>query len=152
MKYLGIPYAKAKRFENPTDPDSWNTTRNATAFGKHCPQPTKDPKKPLGNLADTSEDCLFVNVFAPNKQGVNSSGLAVMLWIHGGAYAFGSGGSSNFDGGVLASEEGVIVVTINYRVGALGFLSTGNGTDLKGNYGMLDQVHAMKWVKKNIKR
>ncbi|XP_031571702.1 uncharacterized protein LOC116305862, partial [Actinia tenebrosa] len=152
-KFLGIPFAKAKRFENPTDPDKWTAARDATKFGKRCPQPYYKPGPPLSGLSKASEECLFINIFVPGQKTKNSSeGLAVMVWIHGGAYVFGTGSSSLYDGGVLATEEGVLVVTFNYRLGALGFLSTGSESDLKGNYAMLDQVHALKWVKKNIRR
>lgn len=150
-KYLGIRFAKAKRFENPSNPDPWTKTVDAISFGKHCPQPTRDPRDPLSNINDTSEDCLFLNVYAPEAEPSDAGGYAVLLWIHGGAYVFGSSGDSRFDGGVLASEENVIVVASNYRIGALGLLSTGT-QDLKGNYGMLDQVHAVKWVHDNIAR
>lgn len=153
LKYLGIPYAQAKRFEDPTDPGGWNMTRNATEFGKRCPQPSLNSSAPLSLLSDMSEDCLFINVFVPGRKGENASAdLAVMVWVHGGAYVFGTAGDSRFDGGVLASEEGVVIVTFNYRLGALGLLSSGREGDLKGNYGMLDQVFALKWVKNNIRR
>ncbi|XP_031571703.1 uncharacterized protein LOC116305864 [Actinia tenebrosa] len=152
LKYLGIPYAKAARFEDPTDPDSWNMTRNATEFGKRCPQPSLNISAPLSYLPEMSEECLFINIFAPGKKTENSSmGLSVMVWVHGGAYVFGTAGSAMYDGSVLASEEDVIVVTFNYRLGALGLLSTGRDRNLKGNYGMLDQVFALRWVNNNMR-
>lgn len=153
LKFLGIPFAKAERFENPTDPDTWTVTRNATKFRKRCPQPYYKPGSPLKGLSKASENCLFINVFVPVRKADDSNqALAVMVWIHGGAYVFGTASSSLFDGGVLASEEKVIVVTFNYRLGALGYLCTGSDSDLRGNYGMLDQVYALKWVKNNIRR
>ena len=150
-KYLGIRYGKAERFVNTKDPEPWTKTVDAISFGKHCPQPTRNPRDPFSNINDTSEDCLFLNVYTPENESSHGVGYSVMIWIHGGAYVFGSAGDSRFDGGVLASEENVIVVACNYRVGALGLLSAGT-KDLKGNYGMLDQVHAVKWVHDNIAR
>ena len=83
-----------------------------------------------------SEDCLFLNVFVPSTIKPNDK-LAVMVWIHGGGFSYGS--ASNFPGGVLAAFNDVIVVSINYRLGILGFFNV-PGTDVKGNYGILDQV------------
>ena len=99
--------------------------------------------RPTGS---TSEDCLFINVFAPVPLQVNSS-LPVLVWFHGGAFYLGSG--NEYDASVLATMNDVIVVTFNYRVGLLGFLNIPQ-TDFKGNYGMLDQVAALNWVKRNI--
>lgn len=152
LKFLGIPYAKARRFEDPTDPDSWNMTRNATQFGKICPQLSMNSSWPLQTLLSMSDDCLFINVFVPATLPNPNQNLPTMVWIHGGGYLVGSSAEPLYDGRVLATEEGVIVVTLNYRLGALGFLSTGSDSNIKGNYGMLDQVHALKWVQKNIRR
>ena len=88
-----------------------------------------------------SEDCLFLNVFVP-VQSTPSQNLAVMVWIHGGYFAAGSG--REYDGSVLAAFNDVIVVTLNYRLGLLGFFNA-PGTDIKGNYGMLDQVKSSAW-------
>ena len=95
-----------------------------------------------------SEDCLQLNVYVPGN-ATSSSALAVMLWIHGGGYTVGD--AISYDGSVLAAEGNVIVVTASYRLGVLGFLSS-NSNDLRGNYGMMDQIEAMKWVNKNIAR
>ena len=95
-----------------------------------------------------NEDCLQLAVYVPGNT-TDSSALAVMLWIHGGAYIIGD--IIDYDGSILATEGNVIVVTAAYRLGVLGFLSS-NSDDLKGNYGMLDQIEAMKWVNKNIAR
>ncbi|XP_050419536.2 cocaine esterase, partial [Patella vulgata] len=97
---------------------------------------------------DLSEDCLYLNIFAPkfNNGSRNSENLPVMLWIHGGAYTYGS--AMEYDGRVLATY-GVVVVTINFRLGVMGYLSTDDPV-APGNYGMLDQIEALKWIQKNI--
>ena len=146
ITYLGIPFAKAERFEFPVPPDKWTSTLQANKTDKICPQPSLlgAPSK----LSLMSEDCLLLNVYVPGNATSNSQ-LAVMLWIHGGAYIIED--TTSYDGSVLATEGNVIVVTAAYRLGVLGFLSA-NSDNLKGNYGMLDQVEAMKWVSKNIER
>ena len=149
IRYLGIPFAKAERFEYPVPPDKWTKTLYANRNTKICPQPRQFPqpatkfKIPLMN-----EDCLQLAVYVPGNT-TDSSALAVMLWIHGGGYIYGD--IIDYDGSILATEGNVIVVTAAYRLGVLGFLSS-NSDDLKGNYGMLDQIEAMKWVNKNIAR
>ena len=97
-----------------------------------------------------SEDCLFLNVWA--KQG--ASNAPVMVWIHGGALTTGSGSEPMYDGTKLA-ERGVVVVSINYRLGVLGYLahpllSAESNGNISGNYGLLDQIEALRWVKRNI--
>lgn len=141
-RYLGIPFAKAERFEYPLPPNKWTSTFFANKTEKICPQPNP------GKRSLMSEDCLLLNVYAP-ANSTNTSALAVMLWFHGGAFAIGD--TLGYDGGVLATEGNVIVVTAAYRLGALGFLSANSG-DLRGNYGLLDQIEAMKWVNENIRR
>ena len=143
IAYLGIPFAKAERFEYPVPPDKWTSTLQADKIHKICPQPSPPSRMPL-----MSEDCLLLNVYVPGNTTSNSS-LAVMLWFHGGAYI--TGDTTFYDGSVLATEGNVIVVTAAYRLGVFGFLSS-NSDNLKGNYGMLDQIEAMKWVNKNIER
>lgn len=148
--FRGIPYAappvRNMRWRAPQPHPAWTAPLDATKFGASCPQVL--PGRARGGLM--SEDCLFLNVFAPDPPG---SGLPVMLWIHGGAFVFGSG--SGYDGSVLAAKHKMIVVTINYRLGALGFLAM-PGLDIEtqdrvsGNYGLLDQQEAMRWVKRNI--
>jgi len=95
-----------------------------------------------------SEECLLLNVYVP-ANATSSSALPVMLWIHGGAFILGD--TLGYDGSVLATEGNVVVVTAAYRLGVFGFLSS-SSDNLKGNYGMLDQIAAMKWVNKNIAR
>ena len=142
--YLGIPFAKAERFEYPVPPDEWTSTLYANKTDKICPQPNLSPAK----LPLMSEDCLQLNVYVPGN-ATSSSALEVMLWFHGGAFILGD--TLGYDGSVLATEGNVIVVTAAYRLGALGFLSANSG-DLRGNHGMMDQLEAMKWVNKNIAR
>ena len=144
--YLGIPFAKAERFEYPVPPDKLTSTLHANMTSSICPQ-TPDALYPHMRLL-LNEDCLQLNVYIP-VNATNSSGLAVMLWIHGGAYL--SGNTLFYNGGMLATEGNVIVVTAAYRLGALGFLSSNSG-ELRGNYAMMDQIEAMKWVNKNIAR
>ena len=97
-----------------------------------------------------SEDCLFLNIYTPmgNAADATRLNLPVMFWIHGGGFIMGDGAS--YHRGMLAAKYNVVVVTINYRLGILGFFNI-PGTDIKGNYGMLDQLAAMKWVKENIR-
>ncbi|XP_031554922.1 acetylcholinesterase-like [Actinia tenebrosa] len=147
--FIGIPYAQPPtgelRFAAPQPAKPWKGILNATEYGAQCPQEETIGR---GILAGTkSEDCLFLNIYRPAIIKENTT-LAVMVWIHGGGLYHGSG--SLYDGSVLASYNDVIVVTINYRLGLLGFLTI-PGTELTGNYGMLDQVMALKWVKENIR-
>ncbi|KAL9970956.1 hypothetical protein ACROYT_G023425 [Oculina patagonica] len=151
-KYLGIPYVEPPvgelRFAAPKPVKPWSGIKQATDFGASCfqveslPFP-RIPKTPTGQL---SEDCLFLNVFVPSTVKPDDK-LAVMVYIHGGSFSLGS--STLYHGGVLAGFNDVIVVSINYRLGVLGFLNI-PGTDYKGNYGMLDQVQALQWVQANI--
>ena len=144
VTYLGIPYATAGRFEYPVPPNEWTSTLQANKIDKICPQPNLGPNK----LPLMSEECLLLNVYVPANTS-SSSTLPVMLWIHGGAFILGD--TLGYDGSVLATEGNVIVVTAAYRLGVFGFLSS-SSDNLKGNYGMLDQIEAMKWVNKNIER
>lgn len=144
LSYLGIPFAKAGRFEYPIPPDKWTSTLQANKIDKICPQPGLPPNK----LLLMNEDCLLLNVYVP-VNATSISALPVMLWIHGGAFI--SGDILIYDGSVLATEGDVIVVTAAYRLGVFGFLSA-NTDNLRGNYGTMDQIEAMKWVNTNIAR
>ncbi|HEX3965507.1 MAG TPA: carboxylesterase family protein [Trebonia sp.] len=148
-EYLGIPYAAppvgALRWQPPHPAASWHGIREAASFAPHCAQPAS----PFG-VASTSENCLYLNVFAP--AGAWDRNLPVMVWIHGGALVVGE--SDDYNPAALV-RDGVIVVTINYRLGALGFLAdsalakTPGGPS--GNYGLMDQQAALRWVQRNIR-
>jgi Carboxylesterase family len=147
-QFLGIPYAAAPVGANRWNPPQrfcWEGTRQFTAFGNHCAQ----PPSPFGNL-NFNEDCLFLNIFTPVNVDVNHP-VPVMVWIHGGAFQFGESEAYN---PVRLVDAGVIVVTINYRLGALGFLAHHAldkvSTRNTGNYGIQDQQEALLWVQQNI--
>ena len=147
-EFLGIPYAAppigALRWQPPQPAASWSGVRDATQFAPHCPQSAS----PFG-LASTSEDCLFLNVFTPRHQQAGSH-FPVMVWIHGGALVTGE--SNDYDPTGLVAD-GVTVVTINYRLGALGFLAHPALADAhgqSGDYGLMDQQAALRWVQRNI--
>src|ERR1700691_2048234 len=144
-EFLGIPYAAppvgALRWQPPQPAASWSGVRAATQFAPHCPQVAG----PFGE-ASTSEDCLYLNVFTPTGGGLHP----VMVWIHGGALV--SGESNDYDPAGLVAD-GVTVVTINYRLGALGFLAhpaLGGPNGQSGDYGLMDQQAALRWVQRNI--
>jgi para-nitrobenzyl esterase len=147
-QFLGIPYAAPPvgqlRWQPPRPAAHWSGVRAATAFAPHCAQPAS----PLGK-ASTSEDCLFLNVFTPS--GHRAPNRPVMLWIHGGALVTGE--SDDYPPAGLVAD-GAIVVTINYRLGALGFLAhpalTVQPGGPSGDYGLMDQQAALHWVQRNI--
>lgn len=148
--FKGIPYAAppvgALRWKPPQRPARWEGVRACAAFGPACPQPAI----PLMGVSEKqSEDCLFANVWTPAKDA--SAKLPVMFWIHGGSFVFGSGAQDVYAGEALA-RRGVVVVTINYRLGPFGFLSHPglSKEGCPGNQGLLDQVAALEWVKRNI--
>ena len=159
LTYFGIPYAAPPvgrlRWHPPQSAAAWSSPRDAGEAGKACPQvvlamfpvPGMKPGDVHGD-----EDCLYLNIYAP-ASATASSRLPVMVWIHGGAFTVGDG--SGYDGRVLAARNGVVVVTLNYRLGALGFLALASlraegGGESSGNYGILDQQAALQWVKRNI--
>ncbi len=152
--FTGIPYAAPPtgelRWKPPREIAPWTQVKSATAFSPSCPQPGQSVLA-LGS-GKFSEDCLYMNVWTPaEKPGER---LPVMVWIHGGAFNFGSASQPEYDGKHLA-EKGVVVVTINYRLGPLGFLvhpllSRESPQGTSGNYALLDQIAALKWVQKNI--
>ncbi len=148
--FLGIPYATATRFAAPAPAPSWAGVRDATSAGPVAPQdPLVGP--PYRAVAPESEDCLSLNVFTPAADGARRP---VLFWIHGGGFSHGAGSQPQYDGGPLAERGDVVVVTINYRLGPLGYLYLGgHGGDAWGaaaNAGQLDQVLALEWVRDNI--
>jgi para-nitrobenzyl esterase len=153
--FKGIPYAAppvgALRWKPPLPAARWKGVREASEFGAACIQPKGKPDSIyFWSLPATSEDCLFLNVWAP----ANARKAPVFFWIHGGALSGGSGGEPLYDGTRMAGR-GIVVVTINYRMGPLGFLvhpalSAESRRNISGNYGLFDQVAALEWVKRNI--
>ncbi|XP_004713286.1 bile salt-activated lipase [Echinops telfairi] len=149
--FKGIPFAAPpKALENPQRHPGWQGTLNAKDFKKRCLQATITQDNTYGE-----EDCLYLNIWVPQGKRQVSRDLPVMVWIYGGAFLMGAGHGANFlsnylyDGEEIATRGNVIVVTFNYRVGPLGFLSTGD-SNLPGNYGLRDQHMAIAWVKRNI--
>jgi len=154
-EFLGLPYAAPPtgnlRWRSPAPPAAWDGVRDATQFGPSCPQvldPKLNPELPPGAI---SEDCLYLNVYAPPPSMNDQGGRPVLVWIHGGGLV--QDGARDYDGSKLAAD-GIVVVTINYRLGALGFLAhpalASHGA--AGNYGLMDQQAALRWVQRNIAR
>ncbi|XP_034082551.1 neuroligin-2b isoform X1 [Gymnodraco acuticeps] len=179
VPYATAPVGE-RRFQPPEAPGSWQEIRNATQFAPVCPQNvhgvlpeimlpvwfTDNLDAAATYVQNQSEDCLYLNIYVPTEDGPltkkqdestmnrprdedirDRRKKPVMLFIHGGSYMEGSG--NLFDGSVLAAYGNVIVVTMNYRLGVLGFLSTGDQS-AKGNYGLLDQIQALRWLNENI--
>lgn len=155
--FKGIPYAKAPvgdlRWKAPVEMEKWSGVRLCDKFGPAAMQPQHE-KGSFYEIEfyqagmDTSEDCLYLNVWAD----LEKKNQPVMLWIHGGAYRHGFSHEMEFDGDVFA-KRGVILVTINYRVGSFGFMAHPGLTARdghSGNYGLMDQIFALKWVRENI--
>jgi para-nitrobenzyl esterase len=155
--FLGQPYAAAPvgelRWRAPQPPATWKGERDATKFGAHCAQP-RIFEDIVFQDSGPSEDCLFLNVYAP-ADAKPKSNLPVMFWIHGGGYAAGASSEPRHNGDFLPTK-GVVLVTINYRLGAFGFLATADlakeANGAAGNYGLLDMVAALRWVKTNIRQ
>jgi para-nitrobenzyl esterase len=153
-QYLGIPYAAPPigphRWKAPQPAPKWDGVRAATAFGPRCVQ-----ARVFGDMVfrdEMSEDCLVVNVWSGAPSA--SSRQPVMVWIYGGGFQGGSASEPRQDGARLAAK-GVVVVSLNYRLGLMGFLahpalSQESGRKASGNYGILDQIAALQWVQKNI--
>ncbi|WP_103565728.1 carboxylesterase/lipase family protein [Actinomadura rubteroloni] len=146
-QFLGVPYAappvKNLRWKPPRPVARWRGVRDATSFSPSCVQNTTAP---------VSEDCLYLNVYTPKGASRNGRRYPVMVYLHGGAFVSGAG--SQYDPAAMV-EQGTIVVTLNYRLGALGFLAhpalaAADGST--GNYGLMDQQAALRWVRSNIGR
>jgi len=157
--FLGLPYAAPPtgnlRWRPPAPPAEWEGVRDATQFAPSCPQPP-GPFAPPGPV---SEDCLYLNVYTPSHdadhrlRGGDEGSLPVLVWIHGGGLTSDAG--RDYDPAKLAAD-GVVAVTINYRLGALGFLAhpalASRPGGPAGNYGLMDQQAALRWVRDNIAR
>jgi para-nitrobenzyl esterase len=160
--WLGIPFASPpvgeRRWRAPAPPAVWTGTREALAFGDHCPQIAS----PFGGVADVpagsitgSEDCLYLNVYAPRMQPGDAAQakLPVMVWIHGGGNVVGF--ADFYDGGRLAQSQDVMVVTLHYRLGPLGWFrhaalrEGASPAEQSGNFAVLDLVRALEWVREN---
>lgn len=154
--YKGIPFAAPPvgplRWQAPQPVKAWTDVRACTEFGPSCPQPNLLERLYGQKLGPTSEDCLYLNVWTAAKKSTDK--LPVMVWIHGGGYTMGSGATPAYDGAAFA-RQGVVLVTINYRLGPFGWfahpeLSKESSHHSSGNYGLLDQIAALEWVKRNI--
>lgn len=153
--FKGIPYARAPvgefRFLAPDPPDAWRGVREANTYSPVSPQSISSIDRILGSKPlPMDEDCLSLNIWT---SGLDDARRPVMVWIHGGSFLSGSGRAPWYDGSSFASKSDVVVVTLNYRLGALGFLSLGfldERFDASCNSGLLDQVAALKWIRENI--
>jgi para-nitrobenzyl esterase len=155
--FLGLPYAAPPlgdlRWKAPQPSPKWKGERDATKFGAHCAQGRVFDDMIFQDNGE-SEDCLFLNVYTP-ADATGKSKLPVMFWIHGGGYSGGASNEPRHNGDFLPTK-GVVLVTINYRLGVFGFLATSDlakeagGT--AGNYALMDMVAALQWVKENIKK
>ncbi len=153
--FRGIPYAAPPvgdfRFREPQPVARWAGVLGARQFGPRCMQPDVGGKLDFRSTA-MSEDCLYLNVWAP-ANGAEPK-LPVLVYFHGGGFVMGDGSETRYDGANLASR-GIVAVTVNYRLGALGFLAPAGASSesshgTAGNYGLLDQVAALRWVRDNI--
>ena len=154
--FKGIPFALPpvgeRRWRPPVAMPRWQGVRSATEFGPSCIQPVRRVQSIYSDdVGPTSEDCLSLNVWAPQ----NARNAPVLVWIYGGALTTGASRLSMYDGAELA-RQGIVVVSINYRVGALGYLahpelSAESSDRVSGNYGLLDQIAALRWVNRNIR-
>lgn len=155
LVFKGIPYAAppvgAARWKPPAPLAAWSGVRSATDFGPSCAQPpVRYSNIYTSDISPVGEDCLTLNVWAP--AGANKA--PVFVWIHGGAMVRGSSRETLYEGARLA-EQGIIVVSINYRLGVFGYLahpelSAESPLGISGNYGLLDQIESLNWIKRNI--
>ena len=154
--WKGVPYARPPlgelRWAAPEPPERWRGVRDATEPCSECTQQLTSRTWIRSDEIVGSEDCLFVDIYRPDTHDRN---LPVYVWLHGGSNVFGS--AKDYDGSALAKRENIIVVVVQYRLGPLGFLShpafrdNEDELDASGNFGILDQIQALKWVKENIR-
>lgn len=157
--FRGIPFAAPPvgdlRWQTPQEVAAWRHIRKADKFGPSCIQPVFPPMDGSEPIAEMSEDCLYLNVWTAHTEPGPSIARPVMVWIHGGAYKIGDGISSIYDGSPLA-KKGAVVVTFNYRLGHLGFFAhpafEKKFPGAPVNFGLLDQIAALQWVRDNISR
>jgi para-nitrobenzyl esterase len=154
LAWRGIPYAAPPvgelRLRPPQPPSAWSGTMDALAYGKRSLQPDLAEVSPGPARPQMSEDCLYLNVTAPAGAGqAGAGGRPVLLWIHGGGFEMGHGPDQAGDGAAFARDHGVVVVTFNYRLGALGFLDV-PGEQPTGALGLHDQVAVLRWLRDNI--
>ncbi|MEK4010582.1 carboxylesterase/lipase family protein [Peribacillus sp. FSL M8-0224] len=154
--WRGVRYAKAPidglRFRSPEPVDNWSGVMDAVDFGPVPPQPMdRAVRTGMSGNEKMDEDCLFLNIWSPRA---DDNKRPVMVWIPGGAYITGAGSLDMYNGHLLAKNGDVVVVSINYRLGALGYLDftelAGEGEIFENNLGLRDQVASLKWVKENI--
>ncbi|MEY4128266.1 MAG: hypothetical protein RIS81_15 [Actinomycetota bacterium] len=140
-EFLGIRFAHAERFQAPIDIEKYSEVVKAKSFGPQSPQVPGFMEEILNTKQlPTSEDCLYLNIWKPS---VVKAPLPVLFWIHGGAYTNGTAATSWYHGANLVQLGEVIVVSVNYRLGPFGFIG-------ENNLGLLDQISALRWVKRNI--
>ena len=148
-EFLGIPYAQPPvgdlRWKAPQPAKAWTTALATTKLGPSCPQ---IPVVGLGVPNDYAEDCLTLNVWTPHPAPAKAA--PVMVWIHGGGFIMGGAAAATYDGGKIATRTGTVLVSLNYRLGPLGFLAHSSLGEGSGNFGILDQQAALQWVQKNI--
>ena len=148
--WRGIPYAAPPvgelRFKKPEPPARWDGVRDVTEFGDSAPQVRRMKRR--ATVERFSEDCLYLNIWSPAADGGKR---AVLFYIHGGSFVEGAGSDQEYDGAKLVSEGDIVLVTINYRMGTLGFMDFSFlGDEFTANCGLWDIIAALKWVKENI--
>ncbi|UYV64688.1 BCHE [Cordylochernes scorpioides] len=156
-QYLGIPYAEPPigdlRFQNPQLLKSFPSELQAFNYSNICFQPMTivsdyiQANNGIFEIGNQNEDCLYMNIWTPETSRKEKK--AVMFWIHGGGFMFGSGNAQLYNGSMLSTLGDVVVVTFNYRLGIIGFLASGNEL-VPGNMGLYDQLMALQWIKQNI--
>ncbi|XP_072145235.1 acetylcholinesterase-like [Dermacentor andersoni] len=149
--YIGIPYAEPPlgelRFRPPLPSRPWTDTFDATTERTACPQRLL-PGLMAGDVTYT-EDCLRLNVWTALPQQCLDTDLSpVLVWIHGGGFSYGSASYDNYTGSILAAKTGLVVISMNYRLGALGFLDA-SSPESPGNVGLMDQNLALRWIRDN---